>query len=152
MPDPFLPRDLDQIAESTPTQPRGLANLRAMLRRLPPLTPSMLPGTSPAMLPEDDGTTSSTGGNPTAGSPTSGSLAGAAPGTIPGTAIVPHSLPITVFASSIVPPTVWSTSPLPTLPSAQFPDGSLLVWVPPTGDGKLYCNVSGAWTRAIRSW
>jgi hypothetical protein len=149
MPDPFLPRDLDQIAESTPTQPRGLASLRAMLRRLPPLTPSMLPGVSPAMLPEDEGTASSTATPTGAGSPAASGLAGAQPGSIPGSAISPRSLPAVVFASNIVPPTVWSGSPLPTLPSAQFPEGSLLVWIPPSGDGKLYRNVSNAWTRAV---
>ena len=64
-------------------------------------------------------------------------------GTIDGDILTPGTVDITPFASSIRPVAIVAT--LPGLPDANYPVGACVVL---TTNGKLYRNVSGAWSAA----
>lgn len=65
-----------------------------------------------------------------------------APEAVDGTVhILPDSLGMDLFAETIVPPRVLGA--LPALPDPEYPEGSLVFL---TTDGKLWRNVSDAWT------
>jgi len=144
MPDTRLAGDIDIVVNALPAWPRGLADLRLQLSSLPPLSPNFLPGTSPALLPENE-TPSASGVQPS-GYGASVMTTGGEPGTIPGSALGDGSLDIAKFARTIRPVAIVTS--LPSLPSDNYPIGS---FVYKTNDSPphLYKNVSNGWSKAI---